>query len=49
VIMASTLSERGAEVTLRALQMGAADFIAKPFDKRSLQATLEQLVPSSKT
>lgn len=30
VIIASTLSERGADVTLRALQLGAADFIAKP-------------------
>jgi len=30
VIMASTLSERGAEVTLRALQLGAADYIPKP-------------------
>jgi two-component system chemotaxis response regulator CheB len=34
VIMASTLSERGAEVTLRALQLGAADFIAKPSANR---------------
>lgn len=30
VIMASTLTERGAEVTLRALDLGAADYIAKP-------------------
>lgn len=30
VIMASTLSERGAEVTLRALDLGAADYIPKP-------------------
>lgn len=30
VIMASTLTTRGAEVTLRALQLGAIDYVAKP-------------------
>jgi two-component system chemotaxis response regulator CheB len=30
VIMASTLSTRGAEVTMRALQLGAADYLPKP-------------------
>jgi two-component system, chemotaxis family, protein-glutamate methylesterase/glutaminase len=30
VVMASTLTTRGAEVTLRALSLGAADFVAKP-------------------
>ena len=30
VIMVSTLTERGAEVTLRALELGALDFVAKP-------------------
>jgi two-component system chemotaxis response regulator CheB len=30
VVVASTLSQRGAEITLRALQAGAADCIAKP-------------------
>ena len=30
VIMVSTLTERGAEVTLRALELGAIDFVAKP-------------------
>lgn len=34
VIMASTLSERGAEITLRALTLGAADFIPKPSTSR---------------
>jgi two-component system chemotaxis response regulator CheB len=34
VIMASTLSERGAAVTLRALELGAADFIPKPSTTR---------------
>jgi len=30
VLMVSTLTERGAEVTLRALELGALDFVAKP-------------------
>lgn len=30
VVMVSTLTERGAEVTLRALELGAVDFVGKP-------------------
>ena len=30
VVMVSTLTERGAEVTLRALELGAIDFVSKP-------------------
>ena len=30
VVMVSTLTERGAEITMRALEMGAVDFVAKP-------------------
>ena len=30
VVMVSTLTERGAEVTLNALELGAVDFVAKP-------------------
>ena len=30
VVMVSTLTERGADVTLRALELGATDFVAKP-------------------
>ena len=30
VVMLSTLTERGAEVTIRALELGAIDFVAKP-------------------
>lgn len=30
VLMISTLTERGAEVTMRALELGAVDFVAKP-------------------
>ena len=34
VVMASTLSHKGAEVTLRALDLGAADYIGKPESTR---------------
>jgi len=30
VVMISTLTERGADVTMRALELGAVDFVAKP-------------------
>src|SRR6476660_4878207 len=30
VVMVSTLTERGADVTLKALELGAIDFVAKP-------------------
>jgi two-component system, chemotaxis family, protein-glutamate methylesterase/glutaminase len=30
VVMVSTLTEQGAEITLRALELGAVDFVAKP-------------------
>ena len=30
VVMVSTLTERGAEVTLKALELGAVDFVSKP-------------------
>ena len=30
VVMVSTLTERGADATLRALELGAVDFVAKP-------------------
>src|SRR5688572_7609264 len=30
VVMVSSLTQRGAEVTLRALELGAIDFVAKP-------------------
>ena len=41
VVMVSTLTERGAEVTLRALELGALDFVAKP--KIGLSDGLRQL------
>jgi len=41
VVMVSTLTERGAEVTLRALELGAVDFVAKP--KLGISDGLRQL------
>src|SRR3954452_18915917 len=38
IIMASTLTLRGAEVSMRALQAGAADYIPKPTSTRELSA-----------
>ena len=39
VVMVSSLTQRGAEVTLRALELGAIDFIAKP--RLDIAGTLE--------
>ena len=41
VVMVSTLTERGADVTMRALELGAIDFVAKP--KLGLADGLRQL------
>ncbi len=43
VLIVSALEQRG--VLRDAIKAGAADFVAKPFDKRNLQTTLEQLFP----
>jgi two-component system chemotaxis response regulator CheY len=45
VLVVSALEQRG--VLKDAIKAGAADFVGKPFDKRSLQATLDQLVPQT--
>src|SRR5208282_2286738 len=42
VIMASTLTERGATATLRALTLGATDYITKPSGV-SISASVQQL------
>ena len=42
VIMASTLTEKGADITLRALEMGAVDYITKPSDL-SANVNLDQI------
>lgn len=41
VVMISTLTEQGADVTLQALELGAVDYIAKP--KLDLEANLQPL------
>ena len=41
VVMVSTLTERGAEATMRALELGALDFVAKP--KVGISGGLNQL------
>ena len=43
VLVVSALEQRG--VLKDAIKAGAADFLAKPFDRQSLQATLGQLMP----
>jgi two-component system chemotaxis response regulator CheY len=43
VLVVSALEQRGA--LKDAFKAGAADFVSKPFDKQSLQATLDQLLP----
>jgi two-component system, chemotaxis family, protein-glutamate methylesterase/glutaminase len=43
VIMFSTLTERGAEVTLEALSLGASDYMTKPTNSESLASAMEQV------
>ena len=33
VVMVSTLTQKGADITIRALELGAVDYIAKPLDQ----------------
>lgn len=40
VVMVSSLTERGSEITLRALELGAVDFVTKP--KMSIQAGMRE-------
>jgi two-component system chemotaxis response regulator CheB len=51
VIMFSTLTERGAEVTLEALALGASDYVTKASNEGSLDQSMtrlrEELVPRS--
>ena len=52
VIMFSSLTERGAAITLDALSLGATDYVTKPTNKGSKQAALQdirqQLIPKIK-
>nr|WP_020399769.1 chemotaxis response regulator protein-glutamate methylesterase [Kordiimonas gwangyangensis] len=41
VVMASTLTRKNAEVSLRALQMGAVDYVPKPETARSVNASID--------
>jgi two-component system chemotaxis response regulator CheB len=43
VIMFSTLTERGAVMTLEALSLGASDYVTKPTNSESLAASMEQV------
>lgn len=43
VIMFSTLTERGAAVTLEALSLGASDYMTKPTNSASLTSAMEQV------
>ncbi|MGB8061655.1 MAG: chemotaxis response regulator protein-glutamate methylesterase [Candidatus Sulfotelmatobacter sp.] len=43
VIMFSTLTERGAAVTLEALSLGASDYVTKPSNTGSLSAAKDQI------
>jgi len=45
VLLVSALEQRG--VLKDAFKAGAADFVSTPFDKKSLQATLQQLFPEN--
>lgn len=43
VIMFSTLTERGASVTLEALSLGASDYVTKPTNSETLADSMEQV------
>jgi two-component system, chemotaxis family, protein-glutamate methylesterase/glutaminase len=43
VIMCSTLTERGASITLEALSLGASDYVTKPSNSESLANAMEQV------
>ncbi|HUO16230.1 MAG TPA: chemotaxis response regulator protein-glutamate methylesterase [Verrucomicrobiae bacterium] len=43
VIMFSTLTERGAAITLEALSLGASDYMTKPTNSESLATAMEQV------
>ncbi|HAC34329.1 MAG TPA: chemotaxis response regulator protein-glutamate methylesterase [Gammaproteobacteria bacterium] len=51
VVMVSTLTEKGADVTLRALELGAVDYLAKPKSdlKNSLTGYADELLEKIRT
>ena len=49
VVMISTLTEKGAPITLEALELGAVDYVAKPQDGKALSKYAEEIVSKVKT
>jgi len=48
VVMISTLTQAGAEITLEALEIGAVDFVAKPGDSEAVLHLGGELIPKIK-
>jgi len=48
VIMVSSLTQRGAEVTVKALELGAVDFVTKPERGRRLEGLVQELIEKVK-
>jgi two-component system chemotaxis response regulator CheB len=48
VVMISTLTQAGAEITLEALEIGAVDFVAKPLDAGAVLQLGSELIPKVK-
>ena len=48
VVMISTLTQAGAEITLEALEIGAVDFVAKPADSGAVLQLGGELIPKVK-
>jgi two-component system chemotaxis response regulator CheB len=44
IVMVSSLTERGADITLRALEIGAVDYIAKPSDNQDRERFRQELI-----
>jgi len=49
VVMISTLTQAGAEITLEALEIGAVDFVAKPADSGAVLQLGGELIPKIKS
>jgi two-component system, chemotaxis family, protein-glutamate methylesterase/glutaminase len=47
VVMISSLTEKGAEITLQALELGAVDFVSKP--KLDVQQGMEEYAEEIRT
>ncbi len=48
VVMISSLTQRGCDVTLRALELGAVDFVAKPQSGQDLKALSKEIIDKVK-